>query len=41
MDGTFLNPQGSYDKRRFQDLLRQLTERNILLLLQVVIVWND
>ncbi|CBI13695.1 putative HAD-superfamily hydrolase / phosphatase [Streptococcus gallolyticus UCN34] len=30
MDGTFLNPQGSYDKRRFQDLLRQLTKRNIL-----------
>lgn len=30
MDGTFLNPQGNYDKRKFQDLLRQLTERNIL-----------
>lgn len=30
MDGTFLNPQGNYDKRRFKDLFRQLTERNIL-----------
>lgn len=29
MDGTFLNPQGRYDKERFQQLLDQLTEKNI------------
>ena len=29
MDGTFLNPQGDYDKVRFQQLLDQLTEKNI------------
>ena len=29
MDGTFLNPQGTYDKVRFQRILDQLSEKNI------------
>lgn len=41
MDGTFLNPQGRYDKERFQQLLDQLTEKIFLLSWQVVIAWKD